>query len=892
MVQESSDPPSAPPSDTMGSSDTITTESMFWRRAWHRRVSKLRGRYLSTSGLSRARLFRTLALIGLGGVIAGGFLMAILFAWYARDLPSPDTIVRREGFTTRVLDRNGEELYNIFADQERTPVELADIPDYLKQATIAIEDKNFYAHGGFDPKGYARAIFTIAFRGRLAGGSTLTQQLVKNVLLTSERSISRKIKEFILAVQIERKYNKDEILRMYLNEAPYGGTAWGVGTAAETYFGKPVRELNLVESAILAGMPQRPSVYSPYGTTPDAYIGRTTDVLRRMREDGYISKEQEEAAVDELAQTKFQEPSVGIKAPHFVLYVKDLLTDMYGERMVEQGGLTVTTTLDHKLQEQAQTIVSEEIEDVTESFHITNGAAVIMDPTNGEILGMVGSKDFLAEDYDGQVNVTLSKRQPGSAIKPVTYATAFEKGYTPASMLVDAKTEFPGGTGQPPYAPENYDGEFRGPVQLRFALGSSLNLPAVKLLSLVGVSDMLQKAYDLGFTTLEPTAENLSRFGLAVTLGGGEVRLLDMTTAYSAFANGGKKVEPVAILKVDDTDGKTLFEHKGVEGERVLGEDVAFLINHVLSDNNARLLTFGANSYLNMGDRVAVKTGTTNDRRDNWTVGWTTSTIVGVWVGNNDNSAMKEVASGVSGASPIWRRIITEANTTRSPQPWSVPSNVKAVLVDTISGYPEHHGFASRSEYVIDGTLPALPDPIHAMLKVCRASGKLAREVDIARGDYDEKEYVVLAEDDPFNTEVNKWQEGIDAWLATNADPKYQPPRDYCDSGGEVAIRIDRPGNEENFSGNDVPVEVDVVTEQEVEKVDILVDGSVYVSYTSTRINETLSLSTGKHTLRVKVKLKDGKEAESEERKIGVGGVAWNEADPTPTPSPTPSPTP
>ncbi|OGV91693.1 hypothetical protein A3A66_02145 [Microgenomates group bacterium RIFCSPLOWO2_01_FULL_46_13] len=858
---------------------------MNWRQLWRKRLIGIHQFRRLPRGLKKAQLVRTAALGLLLVVIAGSLLTALLFAWYARDLPSPDKVVRREGFATKILDREGNLLYDVFSQEQRTSIEFKDLPEYLKQATVAIEDQNFYKHGGFDPKGLTRAFLTIAFRGQLAGGSTLTQQLVKNVLLSSERTLPRKIKEFILAVQIERRYNKDQILQMYLNEAPYGGTAWGVATAAETYFGKKVNDLTLLESAILAGMPQRPSVYSPYGPYPDAYIDRTKHVLRRMREDGYLTKEQEEAVGKELADVEFLPQSVGIKAPHFVMYVKEKLIDIYGDRLVEQGGLKVTTTLDFDLQEKAQTIVSEEIEKV-KNQDIGNGAAVVMDPNNGEVLAMVGSKDFFAKDYDGQVNVTTSLRQPGSAIKPVTYVTAFKQGYTPATMLVDAATEFPGGFGQPAYAPANYDGKFRGPVQLRFALGSSLNLPSVKLLALVGVKNMLQTAFDLGFTSLEPTTENLSRFGLAVTLGGGEVRLLDMVTAYSAFANSGHKIEPVSILKVEDQDGKTLYEQKSIEGRRVLEESETFLINHILSDNNARLLTFGPNSYLNMGNEIAVKTGTTNDKRDNWTVGWNRRGIVGVWVGNNDNSPMKEVASGVTGASPIWRRIMTEVIKDHASEPWPIPGNIKAVLVDSVSGYPEHHGFVARTEYIIDGTLPSLPDPIHAMLKLCKSSGKLATEVDIAKGDYDEKEFVVLQEKDPFNQEVNKWQSGIDAWLAGYSDPKYQPPREQCDSKKDIAIRFKKPEDHQNFDGNDIPVEIDVIAEGDIDKVDFLVDGSVHLSFTGSRISETTNLGTGRHTVRVRVTMKDGRNAESEEHRIGVGGVTWEE--PTPAPSPTP----
>ncbi len=857
------------------------------KRKWRAYRTRGNTRGFWASQLGRAKLWRNLALAGLVMVVAGTLMTAALFAWYARDLPQPDKIVRREGFSTKILDREGELLYEVFADQQRTNVTLEQVPTYLEQATLAIEDKNFYSHTGFDLKGWLRSLWTIITQRRLVGGSTLTQQLVKNVLLTQEKTLPRKIKEFILAVQIESKYSKDEILQMYLNEAPYGGTAWGVSTAAQTYFGKDVSELDLIESAILAGMPQLPSVYTPFGKNPTAYIGRTENVLRRMREDGHITPEQEASAAASLSSVQFSGGYTSIKAPHFVLYVKDILEEMYGESLVEKGGLSVTTTLDYELHQEAQTIVTEEI-DKAENLGIGNGAAMVINPVTGEILSMVGSKDFFADDYDGQVNVTLSERQPGSAIKPVTYLTGFMKGYTPATMLMDVPTEFPSGDGEP-YTPQNYDGQYRGPVQLRFALGSSLNVPAVKLLALVGVKDMLQVAYDMGLKTLEPTPENLARFGLAVTLGGGEVRLLDLATAYSAFANSGKVVEPVSILKVEDQEGKLLYEHKQVEGRRVMKESEAFLVNHVLMDNNARLLTFGPNSYLNLGNRnVSVKTGTTNDRRDNWTIGWGSSVLVGVWVGNNDNSPMKNVASGVSGASPIWRRIILKAIDKYPIKNWPVPGDVEARKVDVVSGYPEHDGFASRTEYVIKGTLPTTPDPIHAKLKLCRGQNKLATPVDIQRNEFEEKEYYVFTEDTVIGT-APSWQKGIDAWLAGQGDEKYKPPTELCDTQNEIIVGFDDPKNENTYQETSIPVRIRVVTSGEMDKVEIFVNGSLRETLTARPYETTLDLPRNTYTLRARAIRKDGKSAETGDFRIGTGGMDWNGNSPTPTAAATPT---
>lgn len=864
---------------------------MSWDKIWWKRMRKIRDyRFHSRRAkLSKLKLAKFLSLAAFLGIIFSFFLGTVLFAWYARDLPRPDRMARREGFATKIYDRNQKLLYDVFREERRTPVELKDIPQHLKDATIAIEDKNFYKHQGFDPTGWLRAIYNIIFRRTLQGGSTLTQQLVKNVLLTPQRTIGRKIKEFVLAVQIERKYSKDEILQMYLNEAPYGGTAWGVESASEIYFGKKVKDLNLTESAVLAGLPQRPSSYSPFGQNPEAYLWRTEQVLRRMREDGYITRDKEEEAKKELEKLEFQPPGSDFKAPHFVMYVKRLLEEEYGEDVVEKGGLRVYTTLDLELQEKVQTVVYEEIKKV-ESIDITNGAALVMDPQNGEILAMVGSKDYNDPNYDGQVNVTLSLRQPGSAIKPATYVTALKKGYTPASLLIDVKTTFPGGRGQKDYIPVNYDGKFHGPAQIRFTLGNSLNIPAVKMLANVGIKGMLETAYKMGFTTLEPTAENVSRFGLSLTLGGGEVRLLDMVSAYSAFANEGYKVKPVAILKVEDYQGKVLKEEKPSKLERVLTPEEAFLISDILSDNNARLITFGVNSLLNIPG-VAVKTGTTDDMRDNWAVGWTPGVIVISWVGNNDNSPMKGVASGISGASPIWRRIILEVLRNMPRREFSIPEGIVKLEVDAVSGFPSHDGFPSRTEYLIKGTVPSGPDPIHTKLKLCKGQNKLATETQIAKGDYEEKEFIILKEKDPSGAAL--WQVGINAWISEQGDERYHYPTEYCGVSDEVVVNFRKPHDKERIESNEFEIEIEAVSAEEIERVKIYVDDDFKKNLTSRPFKSKLSLDDGVYEL--KAEAIDKKDNKGEAKiKIGVKrDWDWQpEPPPSPSPSPSPSPTP
>jgi len=849
---------------------------------WRDRARERRHKYYSGGGSSsttkKIANFARLAFIGAIVLFLGIFVVVPVFSV---TLPSPDKIVRQEGFSTKILDRNGKVLYDIYANQRRTPITLPQVPLYLRQATVAIEDKNFYKHQGFDPMGILRGFANLFLKGSLQGGSTLTQQLVKNVLLTSERSIIRKLKEFILSTQIERKYSKDQILQMYLNEAPYGGTAWGVEAASELYFGKEVKDLNLLESAFLAGLPQGPSYYSPYSGTPKAYLQRTKDVLRRMREDGYIKTDQEKNALAQLDSLSFVGQSASFKAPHFVQYVQKLLNERYGENVVEQGGLKVTTTLDLDLQDKAQNVVTEEIAKV-ESLHITNGAAVVLNPETGEILSMVGSKDFSAKDYDGQVNVTTALRQPGSSIKPITYVTAFKKGYTPSTLIMDVPTTFPGGD-QKEYKPTNYDGKYRGPMQVRYGLANSINIVAVKMLAMVGVKDMLTTAYDLGISSLPPTQETLNRVGLSVTLGGGEVKLLDLTGAYGAFMNGGQRIDPVAILKVEDPKGKVLEETKPQKGRRVLTPEQAFLITDILSDNKARGEVFGPNSLLNVAN-VAVKTGTTNDRRDNWTVGGNKNAVVGVWVGNNDNSEMKQVASGVTGASPIWRRIVLAATSGKPTVKFTPPPGIVSAGVDIISGYGAHDGFPSRQEYFIKGTEPG-KDTVHVKLKICKSDGKLAAPSDIAGGNYDEKEYFVFKEEDPTaGGGTNQWQKGIMDWLNTQTDSRYHPPSDYCGTANPVNVEFDSPHDKDRVSSN-FTIKVRADSTSDISQVIIEIDGTQKAVLTSLPYQTSSgTLSNAVHTIRAVAKDSKGNQSD---RSIQVSVGA-----PFPTPSPSPSPNP
>lgn len=686
------------------------------------------------------------------------FVLAVYFLIF-HNLPNPKYLTSPDiPVATKIFDRNGTLLFDIFADQNRTEVPLSDIPLSLRQATIAIEDKEFYKHQGVNPiGGILRALAASVTGKRLQGGSTITQQLVKTALLSPERTVTRKIREIILAYWVELIYPKDKILELYLNRVPYGGTAWGVESAAEKYFGKPVRELTLSESALLAGLPQAPSLYSPFGANPDLAAKRQHEVLRRMTEDGYITAAQAEAA--KRQPLTYAKPA-NIKAPHFVMYIKDQLVEKYGLAQVERGGLRVTTTLDLPIQEYAQATVAAEIEEVKE-LNITNGAALITKPSTGEILAMVGSTDYFATP-SGSYNVTTALRQPGSSIKPINYAIAMERRLiTPATMFLDVPTCF-GVAGQPLYCPKNYDWNFHGPVQVRFALGNSYNIPAVKTLYLNTVQAMIASASAFGIDTLKDP----SNYGLSLTLGGGEVRMTDMAEAFSVFANAGIRHDLVGILKVVDRNGKILeqYEDKNLgknvpsqllmEGKRVISPETSYLISHILLDNNARQAAFGPQSALVVpGHAVSVKTGTTDDMRDNWTIGYTPQYLVAVWVGNNNNTKMNSLVSGVSGAAPIWNKLMRHILEGK-PDMWpKQPEGIVGTQICSLSGLLPPNtegdpGCPTRFEYFIKGTVPTEKETLKRVVRIDKATGDLAQPNQV--DNVEDKEQTVLS--DPMST--------------------------------------------------------------------------------------------------------------------------------------------
>lgn len=603
-----------------------------------------------------------IGLFALGLLIGGAILV-----WVATlDIPNLSSFEERRVLqSTKIYDRTGEVLlYDLHQDVRRTIVPYDNISRHIKNATVAIEDDTFFEHSGIRPIRTLKAVFDNLMTGDLLGGqggSTITQQVIKNSILQREKTLTRKIKEWILALRLEQVLTKDEILGHYLNESPYGGTIYGVEEASLSFFGKPASDVTLAEAAYLASLPQLPTYYSPYGSHIDDLERRKNLVLERMLANDFINQEEYDAAMNERVEFKPQS-ATGIRAPHFVFYIREQLIKLYGEESLAEMGLKVTTTLDWELQEKAEDIVREKALYNEKAFNAENAALVAADPTNGDILVMVGSRDYFDEEIDGNFNIALAERQPGSSFKPFVYATAFKKGYTPETVVFDLKTQF--STHCSPdnftsenncYSPDNYDHQFRGPVTFKNALAQSLNVPAVKALYLAGIDESLKTARDLGITTLT----NRDQYGLTLVLGGGEVKLLEMVGAYGAFANEGERAELTGILRIEDNRGNVLQESEP-KLSRVLDRDITLQISDILSDNVARTPLFGANSALYFPGRdVAAKTGTTNDKRDAWVVGYTPNLVVGAWAGNNDNTSMNEISGLI--ITPLWREFMDVA---------------------------------------------------------------------------------------------------------------------------------------------------------------------------------------------------------------------------------------
>lgn len=640
-----------------------------------------------------------------------GILLTIListtvpfYVYIIKDLPSPKNLTGDSyPVSTEIYDRHGTLLYEIYADQNRTPIKLDQIPQDVINATIAIEDKDFYRHQGLAISGVIRAAYKTVVKKDTQGGSTITQQLVKTALLTPERTLQRKIKELVLAFAVEIIYSKDQILELYLNHIPYGGTAYGIEQASRLYFNKSASSLNLAEASLLAGLPQAPSRYSPFGSSPELAKQRQKQVLDRMLEDKYLTKEQAENAFN--MPLVYAPQQTNIKAPHFVMFVKDWLIEKYGALKVEKGGLRVTTTLDLNIQDYAQASVSAQIEKLKAS-RITNGAALVTKPSTGEILAMIGSRNYFDTEIDGNVNLTTALRQPGSSIKPLNYALGLSKGYPASTMFLDVPTCF-SVTGQPgAYCPKNYDGSFHGTVQMRQALANSYNIPAVKMLALNGINDFIATASAMGISTFKDP----SQYGLSLTLGGGEVKMLDMAVAFGVFANSGIRINLNPILRVKTYSGEILednnYQLNPPTGPRILSEDVTFIISNILADNKARVPAFGAYSPLYIsGKTVSVKTGTTDDWKDNWTIGYTPEFLTAVWTGNNNNELKPLFVSGVTGAAPIWNNIMQYLVKDREDVAQAKPDNVIGTNVCSYRQNDDpNQTCEGRFEYYIKGT--------------------------------------------------------------------------------------------------------------------------------------------------------------------------------------------
>ncbi len=777
-----------------------------------------------------------IALIAMGAVcLTVVIAITSLFAYYAEDLPNPEKVNRRViAESTKIYDRTGEKLlYEIHGEEKRTIIPMEEIPDSARYATIVLEDNIFYSHKGFDLGGIIKAvcheISTSAGMGDLGGlcpqrgGSTITQQFIKNSILTSERKYSRKIKEIILSIEIEQKFEKDEILRMYLNEIPYGSNAYGIEAAAQTYFGVHAKELSLAQSAMLAALPNAPTYYSPHGSNTDRLLARWSHTLEQMGQLGYITKEQAEEAISEDILSQVKALRDDIDAPHFVLYVKEKLAEEFGEDEIQSEGLKVTTTLDWDMQQLAEKTVREGVEKNGERYNFENAALVAANPKNGQVLAMVGSRDYFDEEIDGNVNVAIRLRQPGSSFKPYVYAQAFREGYTPETTLFDVETEFSQVTGKE-YKPQNYDGSFRGPVKMKDAIGRSLNIPAVKTLYLAGVSDSIKLAKSMGITSLNQP----ERYGLSLVLGGGEVKLIDHVSAFGVFANKGVKNDQTVILKIEDSNGNELKNYEELKGKRVLEKEIALEMCEILSDNALRAPAFGTANPLNIpGKHVIAKTGTTNEYRDGWLIGSTMSLSAGVWVGNNDNREMAQGAAGANVAGPIWNTFMVEALKNHQDEKFEKPKKRE-----------------ESGKEVLDGKFEVVEK-----IEVCKYDdGKycLANKY-CPKKKKDEKKYFVahnilhyVDKDNPLgdqpktpkdDPQYKSWEKAVQKWGEKHADdkgrdtaPTKECKKDYFSSTFS-GVKIASPDHGDTIKDESITIKVDISGDAEVDQIDFFFDG-------------------------------------------------------------------
>ena len=807
-------------------------------------------------------------------VIYGGVAALLAYAaLYLAPLPgAPAT--RPLPDSTKILDREGRVLYDSAgpADAHHTFIPLGEMPAHLKQALIATEDAGFYRHPGVDVRAVVRAALTdLRYRELRSGGSTITQQLARNLYFEPEERSSksplRKIREAVLALRLDRSLSKDEVLEEFLNRVYFGNLAYGVEAAARTYFGKSARDLDLAESALLAGLLQSPTAYDPF-TEMDAAKARQRTVLTRMLDEGYVTRAGADAAwAEPLALNPTPFP---IEAPHFVAWVRDQLPDLVGESVVAKGDLRVYTSLDLDLQRSAQGAVTWHVGELRE-HRVTNGAVVAIRPATGEVLAMVGSADYFDAGIDGAVNMTLAERQPGSAIKPVVYAAALEAGFTAASPLLDVPTSLKTSRGEP-YAPNNYDFTFHGVVPLREALASSYNVPAVRVLSAIGVNQALDMGRRLGLTSFRDP----SRYDLSLTLGGGEVRLLDLTAAFAAFAAAGTRVEPVAVLRVEDSAGNVLYRAPVPEGEQAVTPQTAYLISDILSDNSARAPTFGLHSPLRLDRPAAVKTGTTSDFRDNWTVGYTPDLAVGVWVGNADNSPMRNV-SGVDGAAPVWRDVMQSALKGMPRKEFPQPAGMERVLVCVPSGLlPTPYCRRQRLEVFAAGTAPADEDAYYRPVLVCDATGEAVTPGEAAcAGGVSERVFAfVPLEAIPWAREAGVALPPLPPYSTAATRSAISPP--HAVEAGQAALRLVSPADgavlhlSRELNTEEQALRIEALPAAAVAGVELYVDGALIGRPSEAPYLVWWQLSSGAHEVRARALDLAGRETWSATARVTV----------------------
>lgn len=815
-----------------------------------------------------SHFWRYVAYFSLFTFFVGVLTVLGVFMYFAKDLPDPDQIhTRQVAESTKIYDRTGEHLlYEIHGEEKRTVIGFEEMPEYIKLATITLEDRDFFSHHGIKLTSITRALLNDLFgTGLQQGGSTITQQFVKNSLLTREKTYVRKIKEVILSFELERKFSKQEILAMYLNEIPYGSNAYGIEAAAQTFFGKSALDLTLAESALLASLPQAPSYYSPFGGNTEKLKVRQEYVLDQMASIGYFSEEEVRIAKEVDVLSKIEPNIENIYAPHFVMYVKEYLEEKYGREAVENGGLTIHTTLDWNLQNVAQTVVRNGAFANAKKWNAENAALTAVDPQTGQILAMVGSRDFFDTEIDGQVNVTIRDRQPGSSIKPFVYLTAFMRGFTPETILYDVPTEFNTGSAQK-YSPNNYDGQFRGPIEMRYALPQSLNIPAVKTLYLVGIQNAIDTTKSLGITTLNDT----DRYGLSLVLGGGEVKLIDHTRAYATLGAGGIRHEMTALLRVIDADRNLLEEYIPDSGVRVVDEKYVAMLSNILSTNEYRAPVFGENNPFKFdGLPIAAKTGTTNEFRDGWAMGYSPTIAAGVWVGNNDNTPMRPGADGSVVAAPIWRAFMDEA--------------IKNV---NLGKFPKYEPAEDIEKDVLNGIVRIEED-----VKVCEIPGeddKYCLSNDYCPEDKEKKKDFAdvhsilywVNKDNPQGDELEhpeedpqyeEWERGVKEYYKDQGKFVYGPiPEKECREDDFKKYRPEiKLDISDNFTERKVKLEADVDAPYDVEWVRYYINGEEVGKTTKKPYAKTWTVPEALNDTRVTVKVvvrdKNGNENEDEE---------------------------